>query len=390
MKFSIVTSFYNEPLELIENVCNSVLSQTYTNFEWIITEDFSENQELVNLVKSLPQRDRRIKYVEQKSKKEIWWDPQTYAIGDVVVVVDGDDQIYPKTLEVYNYFYNKYPDVLFMTTELKNIRNGNYAGALYINYSNYKNHLDQCNYKTHDKTILPHVRNEVFSHGYNRSWRNININFKENNDNNVIFNDYSQLVKLEEYGKLLHIPRALYEYTYRTQSISRLIDENNNYMYDSYTFMNDIKNRRGDKNIKSIKRIFDDIYIESNAFLDSNLSHEKTSKNILFITPETLKLSKQEAIEELYFEHNLYFNDYRDDIDYCIVQFNSYKQKDAFFDIYNNIKKYIGKAEVIIQITYKENLPENNLFLEFLNFLKPFHCLYYFDYNNIYATIKIY
>ena len=64
MKFSIVTSFYNETPELIEEVCKSVLAQTYTNFEWVITDDFSQNEETTKLVKSLPERDKRIRYVE--------------------------------------------------------------------------------------------------------------------------------------------------------------------------------------------------------------------------------------------------------------------------------------------------------------------------------------
>ena len=80
-----------------------------------------------------------------------------------------------------------------------------------------------------------------------------------------------------------------------------------------------------------------------------------------------------------------------DDIDYCVIQFNSFEQKSFISDIYEKIKKYIGKIEVIIQISYKNaNHPENNLFCEIKEFLEQRHPLYWFDYNNRYMTIKIY
>ena len=59
MKFSIVTSFYNEPIELIEAVCQSVLSQTYSNFEWVITDDFSQDEVTTNFVKTFKEASRR-------------------------------------------------------------------------------------------------------------------------------------------------------------------------------------------------------------------------------------------------------------------------------------------------------------------------------------------
>ena len=46
-----------------------------------------------------------------------------------------------------------------------------------------------------------------------------------------------------------------------------------------------------------------------------------------------------------------------------MVQFNSQEQEKDFLPIYEKILKYIGKIEVIIQITYKKiDQPENNLF----------------------------
>jgi glycosyltransferase involved in cell wall biosynthesis len=40
MKFTIYTSFYNY-LDTFDELCESVFSQTYKNWEWIVSDDFS-------------------------------------------------------------------------------------------------------------------------------------------------------------------------------------------------------------------------------------------------------------------------------------------------------------------------------------------------------------
>lgn len=390
MKFSIVTSFYNESPKYIEEVCDSVLNQTHTNFEWIITDDFSQNKETTKLVKSLPLRDKRIRYVEEKSKKEIWWNPQTYTNGDVVITVDGDDHLFPKTLEIYDYFYSKYLDVFCMTTDVRNFIDNTYRGSVYINYENYKNHMDYIFNNKYDDSISKHGTSDYFGgHGYNRSWRNINgLDFKGDLDNRLIIVDTLQLFKLEEMGKLLHLPRALYGYNTRDTSISRHISEDNDFSLRTQELDQSLRDRRT-KEVNSIKRIFNDIFIESTAFLDCNINYDTTSKNILFVTPYKLSLSKQEQLNELYFDHNIYYNDYKDNVDYCLVLFDSHEQHIMFPNIYENIKKYIGKIQVLIQISYREiDKPENNLKDVLLNYLKnTSHS--WFDFDNHYITIKL-
>lgn len=392
MKFSIITPFFNETPEMIERVCSSVLAQTYGNFEWIITDDFSGNEELHKLVTSLPQRDNRIRYVEEKSKKEMWWNPQTYATGDVVVIIDGDDYTFPKTLECYNYFYNKYPDVFCMTTEIDYFRGGGYCGALYTNYENYKSHLHYCGGIPHDSSVVRHGSNSAFQgHGYNRSWRNIaGIDFKSGLDNRLIINDYIQLNTVELYGKLLHLYRPLYGYFEREESITRSITEHNNFgvKTDEANIM--IDQKRGGRELNTIKRIFDQIFLESTALFNCNLSKEINTKKVAFITPYIMSLLKQEQLRELYFDHQIYFNEYIDDADYCVVLFTEYSQHSKFEEIYNNISKYIGKIPVNIQITYKTiKLPENNLLFEFRDFLVNRHTYTWFDFNNQYVTFKL-
>ena len=393
MKFSIVTSFYNESEKLIEECCKGVLSQTYSNFEWIVTDDFSQNEKTTNLVKSLPERDKRIRYVEQTKKKEIVWNHQTYAMGDVVVALDGDDHMLSKSLDVLHYFYTKYPDVFCITTEIQNYNeNKQYIGSLYLDYQNYTSIFNYIMDIKHDPNIPRRGRNSLFSLGYNRSWRNINnIEFGKDLDKRLIVFDYVQLTQLEEMGKFLHIPRALYGYNTRQDSISRKLDENNSFHLSTKELDNSIIERRKGKNINSIKRIFDQIFIESNAFLNCGINFEIKSKKISLITPNILSPLKQEQIKELYFDHDIYFNTHDENIDYYIIQFNSPDQYNSLMQIYDNIRNYIGRKEIMIQITYDkiDGVSENNLMNKCLEFLSGRHPIAWFDFDNHYITIKI-
>ena len=91
------------------------------------------------------------------------------------------------------------------------------------------------------------------------------------------------------------------------------------------------------KEINSIKRTFDQIYIESNAFFNCSINYDTVSKKLSYITPDIKTPLQQDQIRELFFDHQIYFNEYRDDIDYCVVQFNSQEQEKDFLPIYEKI-----------------------------------------------------
>ena len=63
-KVLIITPFYNSYIEFI-NTYQSVVSQTYPYFEWIIVDDFSDPQQSSNLT-HLAADDIRIKVIRNK------------------------------------------------------------------------------------------------------------------------------------------------------------------------------------------------------------------------------------------------------------------------------------------------------------------------------------
>ena len=90
MKFSIFTSFYDYT-DTFEDLVKSVFDQSYQNWEWIISDDFSTNPEVLPLLESLAGSSNKIKLVLPSYKKEFYWNPPTsHSTGDIFMVLDSN------------------------------------------------------------------------------------------------------------------------------------------------------------------------------------------------------------------------------------------------------------------------------------------------------------
>lgn len=64
---SVIMSVYNEPLEILTESIESVLNQTYTDFEFIIVIDNPNFLEARFLIESFAKKDNRIKFFVNKT-----------------------------------------------------------------------------------------------------------------------------------------------------------------------------------------------------------------------------------------------------------------------------------------------------------------------------------
>ncbi len=111
-KVSVLTPVYNtEPAQLRECI-DSILGQTFTDFEFIILNDSPDNTEIESIVKSY--KDKRIKY--HKNTKNIGITESRnklmgFARGDYLAIFDHDDISLPMRLEKQVAYLDANPDV---------------------------------------------------------------------------------------------------------------------------------------------------------------------------------------------------------------------------------------------------------------------------------------
>ncbi|MDP2454942.1 MULTISPECIES: glycosyltransferase [unclassified Kaistella] len=100
MKFSVLIAHYNNA-KYFKECYQSLLEQTYKNWEAIILDDASEEVEK-NLVKQIIEGDIRFKYYENAKNKGVGFTKSKLielATGDIVGYVDPDDTILPTAIE---------------------------------------------------------------------------------------------------------------------------------------------------------------------------------------------------------------------------------------------------------------------------------------------------
>lgn len=117
-RFSIVMPTYNTPPELLRGCLDSLLAQTYQNFEICIADDNSPNPDVVATLTDYARRDPRVRFIKRQFNGHISAASNTalsLATGDFVVLVDHDDLLPDYALFVVACYINRHPqaDILF-------------------------------------------------------------------------------------------------------------------------------------------------------------------------------------------------------------------------------------------------------------------------------------
>ena len=120
-KFTIITASYNYE-NLIKETIESVLTQTYTNWEMIIVDDGSKDNS-IEVIKEYCQKDARIKlYTHPKNQNKGLI--ETIKLGiqktntDWIVFLESDDTITPNYLEKKLKVIKENPEVKFIFNDV--------------------------------------------------------------------------------------------------------------------------------------------------------------------------------------------------------------------------------------------------------------------------------
>lgn len=98
---SVIMPTYNTPINLLRKAINSVIGQTYTNWEFCIADDHSPNDEVRQVLSEFAKADRRIKLVFRDVNGHIS-NASNSAIdisqGEWLALLDHDDELAPDAL----------------------------------------------------------------------------------------------------------------------------------------------------------------------------------------------------------------------------------------------------------------------------------------------------
>lgn len=110
---SIITSNYNYA-DFLPEAAESVLRQTYANFEWIICDDGSTDRSL-DVLDVLSGRDSRVRVIAKQNGGQASGLNAAFAhsSGELIFLLDSDDLFNPSKLEVMVYAHQSQPTAGF-------------------------------------------------------------------------------------------------------------------------------------------------------------------------------------------------------------------------------------------------------------------------------------
>ena len=116
---SVVMSVYNETPEMLTQSIESILAQTYADFEFIIVLDNPSNAELMKIIEDFSKKDSRIKLIINDKNIGLPLSlNKAIAIseGEFIARMDADDVSLPNRFEVQLEYFNKNPDCDLVST----------------------------------------------------------------------------------------------------------------------------------------------------------------------------------------------------------------------------------------------------------------------------------
>jgi len=349
-KFTIFTGFYNY-LDDLEKVYESIKNQTYSNWEWLVCDDFSEDPNVLKALKDLEERDKRIRVIYPKYKKQYFWNlPISESAGDFIVVQDSDDLMYIKLLECYLYHLNKFPELCIIgaTSVMKDGNvTGHSIGAKYVKYNGASNFIEALENKIQSisgdarcfrKSMISHrgeiARTGEYTHG--------------------IVDDVLKMINYEECGKFLCLPRTLHDYTYRVGSVSGPMWQIRGVTPEDLDFevgemIEKAKSRMSRETLDSILPYYDDSFDSLYQMYYSNLGSITYRARVEYYNSD-LNARGRNRIGELYFDHDFWFNKKIEHPSHLIFSIKNIQDIETFTNRLSTIDPSLEQIVVTLEI----------------------------------------
>ncbi len=130
-KLSVIIPIFDTNLNYLEECFLSIDKQTYQNFEVILVNDCSKKFTTAQFINKYPKHHNKYRIINLPESfgpgnaRNIGVENST---GEIIVFIDSDDYLLPKCFEVINNTFNQWPDLDFLSFEIKILMS---SGELY-------------------------------------------------------------------------------------------------------------------------------------------------------------------------------------------------------------------------------------------------------------------
>jgi hypothetical protein len=203
-RFSIVSSFFGDDPSYIYRLYECAKAQN-VDWEWIVTDDFSDNPETDKALIEISKKDKRVRRIIQTEKLEFYRNPSLYARGEFVFHIDGDDFYHPSYLEHCQTWFDRLPDVSIILSGSKWVKKSGHLERYYL-HNPFINNVSRASDGSYRLNI----------NFLGRIWRN-----KFKIDWNNVFEDSSEMIRMNDKyivnylstkGDVLCLPRCYIQY----------------------------------------------------------------------------------------------------------------------------------------------------------------------------------
>lgn len=208
-QISVVMSTYKEPLEWITESIESILNQTFGDFEFIIINDNPKRKELRNFLKNYVKKDKRIKIINSKKNEGPAFARNKglkIAKGKYIAIMDADDISLPKRFEIQYNYLEKHKDIFL-------------ASGCAINVDEFGKEISRHYIIPFPKIISWKLKKKNCLYHPTIMFRNEKNNFY--NENLKYAQDYGLYLSLmKKNKKMTGIPKFLLKYRVNSKSIT--------------------------------------------------------------------------------------------------------------------------------------------------------------------------
>lgn len=318
---SVVIPVYNVSKKLLSECLDSILKQTYQNFEICLADDCSTNKETVNTLRKYERKDKRIKVVYREENGHISEASNSaleIAQGEFVAMMDNDDVIPQNALQEMVKVLNDNKEIDFIYTDEDKLDLEGKRCCPHFKPDYAPDTLLSLNYICHFTLLRTSILKSI------GGWRK---GFEGAQDYDLFLRFFEKTTK----DKIYHIPKILYHWRMVEGSTSMTISNKDYATLRGKKAIEDALKRRKNDGIVHIDEETSYFYIEYKYKSEPKISIIIPTRDYADVTEQCLKSI---------YEKTTYKN-------YEVVIVNNNSEKKETFDLFDKYKKKYKNFKVV-------------------------------------------